>query len=60
MDNKCNHYVGYTLNTRSETFKKYFNDELVENLDTQNEIDTKFNYCPDCGEEIEWSDNYRR
>lgn len=52
--NNCDHFIGYTLNTRSEDYKEFYKSSNVEDISV---IHRKFDYCPDCGEEIDWKEN---
>ena len=49
--NNCDHFIGYTLDTRSEDYKEFYKSSNVEDISA---IHRKFDYCPDCGEEIDW------
>lgn len=47
----CDHFIGFTLDTRHEEFRQYYASSNVEDISA---IHRKFDYCPDCGEEIDW------
>ena len=50
---KCDHFIGFTLDTRHEEFRQYYASDNVEDISV---INHKFDYCPDCGEEIDWKE----
>ena len=50
----CEHFIGYSLNTRAESFDKYYLNDDIYYLSSTKYIDTKFDYCPWCGERIDW------
>lgn len=50
----CDHFIGFTLDTKHEEFKQYYASDNVEDISI---IHHKFDYCPDCGEEINWKEN---
>lgn len=52
--NKCDHFIGFTLDTRHEEFSQFYDSDNVVDISV---ITHKFDYCPDCGEEIDWSKN---
>ena len=43
----CDHFIGFTLDTRHEEFIQYYVSDNVEDV---NAISYKFDYCPECGE----------
>jgi hypothetical protein len=49
-------YVGYTFRPRNEQFDKYYLEDLMLSFDhsVEDKIDRKFDFCPDCGNEILW------
>ena len=50
----CDHFIGFTLDTRHEEFRQYYVSDNVEDV---NVISYKFDYCPKCGEKIDWKEN---
>lgn len=50
----CEHFIGYSLNTRAESFDKYYLNDEICHLSSTKYIDVKFDYCPWCGERIDW------
>lgn len=47
----CNHFIGFTLNTRHEEFRTFYMDNYIEDVGV---IYHQFDYCPICGEKIDW------
>ena len=50
----CEHFIGYSLDTRAESFDKYYLNDEIYYLSSTKYIDVKFDYCPWCGERIDW------
>ena len=50
----CDHFIGFTLDTRHEEFIQYYVSDNVEDV---NAISYKFDYYPECGEKIDWKEN---
>ena len=53
----CDHFIGFTLDTRHEEFRQYYVSDNVEDV---NVISHKFDYCPECGERIDWNKHYEK
>ena len=45
----CDHFIGFTLDTRHEEFIQY---NVSDNVEDVNAISYKFDYCPECGEKL--------
>lgn len=55
IKDKCDHLIGYRQDTRSDIFDWYFVTNITEGSCKVSDISSdKFNYCPECGEKIDW------
>lgn len=52
-ENQCDCCIGYTLSPRDEFFRIYYLSDIELGNVKVEDIDTKYNYCPDCGIKIE-------
>lgn len=57
MNENCDHFIGYTFNSRCEIFERFYLSDNIKDIDV---IDCKFTYCPICGEQIYWENIVNR
>ncbi len=50
----CDHFVGYAESCRGSRCLHYDQSWIEDKWDLR-DIDERFNYCPNCGEKIDWA-----